>query len=233
MREIASQSGPSAEFAHARVAQALRDGIMSGHYAPGEVITLRKLAAHFDVSSMPVRDALRQLVAERALVVVNANRSVAVPLLDMTRLSDICAIRLNLEGMAAGMAADRATREQLSEIERALAASEAAGPTPDPAHNLRFHFAIYAASGSSVLVPLIESLWLQFGPYLRRVSDMVGTSLGTGDQHHREVVDALRARDAERARRAITRDISRAMDLLLNDGIGEGGAAPARRGAVL
>jgi DNA-binding GntR family transcriptional regulator len=215
----ASSSGhPSAELAHARVARALREGIMSGQYEPGEVMTLRRLAARFDVSPMPVRDALRQLVAERALVVVNANRSVAIPLLDKARLSDIGAVRLNLEGMAASLAAQRATDEQLAAIDRALEESETPGSSPDPARNQRFHFAIYAASGSSVLVPLIESLWLQIGPYIRRVTDMIGATLGTRNDHHHEIVEALKARESERARAAIVRDISRSMGVMI-DGI--------------
>lgn len=208
-------------LAHARVARELRRGIMCGHFAPGEVMTLRKLAARFDMSPMPIRDALRQLVAERALVVVNGNRSVAVPMLDMDRLRDIHEVRCKLEGMAAEMAAERRSAKQLAAIERALEASEAAGAAPDLERNLDFHFAVYAASRSDVLVPLIGSLWLQFGAYLRRVTDLVGSSMGTGDQHHRDVVEAIRAGDADRARAAITRDISRAMDLLLDEGIGE------------
>ena len=218
MTALAHESGDAAgELVHARVAAQLRHGLMCGRYAPGQVMTLRKLAAQFDVSPMPVRDALRQLVAERALVVVNANRSVAVPLYDKQRLNDIRRIRLTLEGMAAELAAENATPENLATIARALDASEAAGAAPDLGRNLDFHFAIYAASGSEVLVPLIESLWLQFGPYLRRATELVGTSLGTGDQHHREVVDAIVAHDPARARQAIMDDISRAMDLLLSD----------------
>lgn len=218
----------SAELAHARVAAQLRHGLMSGRYEPGEVMTLRKLAAQFDMSPMPIRDALRQLVAERALVVVNANRSVAVPLHDKQRLTDIRRVRLTLEGMAAELAAENATDEHLRLIERALVASEEGGAVPDLARNRDFHFAIYAASGSEVLLPMIESLWLQFGPYLRRATELVGTSLGTGDQHHREVVNAIVAGNAAQARQAMMDDISRAMDLLLDDFDAEPGPSTRR-----
>ncbi len=209
---------PDTELAHARVASALRHDIMCGRYAPGEVMTLRKLAVKFEMSPMPVRDALRQLVAERALVVVNGNRSVAVPDFDTQRLRDIRAVRQNLEGMAARLAAERRTEQQLGEIERALEMSET-GSVPDLERNLEFHFAVYAASQSTVILPLIESLWLQFGAYLRRVIEMVGTSLGTGDQHHRDVFDAIRDRDGDAAGDAIVRDIARAMDMLLDEDV--------------
>lgn len=217
------------EPVNARITRTLRDQIMRGERAPGEIITIRRLAEQLDVSPMPVRDALRQLVAERALEIVNGNRSVAVRPLDIARLHDLRNIRENLEGLAARLAAERWLPHQLARIEAILAASEAGGDEPDLAKNMEFHFAIYAASQSAVLLPLIESLWLQFGPYLRRVREIAGDRLGTGDTYHREAVEALKRRDAECAQAAIVADISRAMTLLIEeDGIANKGGRQGR-----
>lgn len=204
---------------HRRIADELRAGLMCGQYPPGAVLTLRPLAARFNVSPMPIREALRQLVAERALT-VEANGSVAVPTIDAEHLAEIRSIRLALEGMAVELAAINRTPDQLEELETLIIASEGtrgmAGPHPNLERNRQFHFAVYAASGSTVLPPLIESLWLQFGPYLQVVIEMVGTSMGTGDQFHRQVLEALYDRDPKRARRALERDITRAMDVMLH-----------------
>lgn len=210
LRAIAS------EPANIRIARELRLQLMRGEREPGEILTHRKLAEQLGVSPMPVRDALRQLLAERALVVANGNRSVAVPQLDLARLYDLKTVRENLEGTAARLAASRWRPHQLARIEAILEASETTG-TPDLSRNLDFHFAIYEASQSEVLLPLIESLWLQFGPYLTRVKALAGDTMGTGDTYHRRVVEALRARDEEAAQRAIVADISGAMTLLFSD----------------
>ena len=61
---------------------------MKGHFAPGDVVTLRSLADAFGTSPMPVRAALSRLVAEQAFV-VRPNRSMIVPLLSAERLDEI------------------------------------------------------------------------------------------------------------------------------------------------
>lgn len=210
-------SGPANE----RIMRDLRMRLMRGELAPGEILTHRKLAEQLDVSPMPVRDALRQLVAERALEVANGNRSVAVPRLNRAKLHDLKTIREGVEGLAARLAAERWRPHELAQIEAILAETADGGGSPDASRNQRFHFAIYAASQSQVLLPLIGSLWLQFGPYLPRAGQLAGGKIGAGDRYHREIVAALRDRDPDAAEAAIIADIGQAMDLLLTHGLGD------------
>ncbi|MBN9271025.1 MAG: FCD domain-containing protein, partial [Mesorhizobium sp.] len=76
--------------------------------------------------------------------------------------------------------------------------------------NQRFHFEIYRACGSAVLMPMIESLWLQSGPCIR-VAIYAFSDAGEVDtaRYHRAIVAALAAQDAEAAREALVADISR------------------------
>ena len=217
MDDKGAQPGPVNE----RIMRDLRMRLMRGELAPGEVLTHRKLAEQLDVSPQPVRDALRQLVAERALEVANGNRSVAVPRLDRAKLHDLKTIREGVEGLAARLAAERWQPHEMARIEAILAETADGSGTPEASRNQRFHFAIYAASQSQVLLPLISSLWLQFGPYLPRAGQLAGGNIGTGDQYHREIVQALRNRDADAAEAAIVADIGRAMNLLLTQGLGD------------
>ncbi len=217
IRDDEDQDEGTAGLAHARITAKLRRDLMCGHYAPGQVMTLRKLAAQFNTSPMPVRDALRQLVTERALVVINANRSVAVPSLNVERLNDIYRVRRALEGMAVELAAEKATPKQIAEMGHILAVKAATGPGPNIPLNREFHFAIYTASESRVLVPIIESLWLQFGPYLRWAAELIGTSEDPGDPHHSEILAAIAAHDPARARRAMMNDIATAVAILLDN----------------
>ena len=87
-----------------------------GNLAPGELVTIQGLAEAFDVSAMPVREALTRLTSERALMVV-AGRSVGIPNLDPLRLKDLTRVRLSIETTAVRWAADVIAREQLAELE--------------------------------------------------------------------------------------------------------------------
>src|SRR5699024_4022176 len=78
----------------------LREAIMGGQFVPGRSVTLRGIATMLDVSLTPVREALRRLVAERALE-AHGNRRVSVPNMTPDKLAEICAVRVALETLAA------------------------------------------------------------------------------------------------------------------------------------
>jgi DNA-binding GntR family transcriptional regulator len=66
-------------------------------------------------------------------------------------------------------------------------------------------------------LPIIESLWLQCGPYLRIASDMFDGRDGRGTDFHVDIVDALARGDRAAARLALQSDIGRSFDLVMND----------------
>src|SRR5947209_1366860 len=76
--------------------RAIKELILYGGSAPGELVTIQSLADAFGVSAMPVREALQRLTAEKALTVVSG-RSVGIPELDASRLRDLCRVRVEIE----------------------------------------------------------------------------------------------------------------------------------------
>src|SRR5262249_61828889 len=82
-----------------RAYSALKKGLISGQFKPGQVLTIRQLAQRYGISATPVREALQRLVAEGALGMLR-NRSVAVPGLTREKLLDLRHIRCLLEGHA-------------------------------------------------------------------------------------------------------------------------------------
>ena len=88
---------------------------------------------------------------------------------------------------------------------------------PSAEQNRAFHFAIYRQSGSRVLLPMIESLWLQFGPYLREASERFDGGDGRGTNVYVAMLEALRRGDAVAARAALEADIGRACELVMSD----------------
>ena len=171
---------------------------------------------------MPVREALRRLAAENALEVVSTG-STRVPQISAERLDDICRARIAVEGLATELAAPRIDEADIVALETIIAAHDAivaAGSVYDMLlKNRDFHFTIYRASGSEVLVQLIDSLWLRYGPYMRMLSSSIAPRLETGlhdtfSNHHRAIVAACRKRDALAARKHMTADIADTQMLL-------------------
>jgi DNA-binding GntR family transcriptional regulator len=201
---------------HEDVYARLKRAIMSADYVPGERLVVAKLEKVFGTSAMPIREALRRLVAEQALQ-NNPNRGVEVPQMTASRLMDLRRVRCEMEGKAAEWAALTITRPELArlqEIQAAMnrmAASESADGYLDL--NLDFHFTIYKAARSPLLMPIIESLWMQVGPCLNTMRGEA--TLGLGMDHHEAMIAALHKGDGTAARAALQEDISEAADVIL------------------
>jgi len=199
----------------------LRHALMSGQFDPGQTLTIAFLADTFKTSHMPVREALRRLTAENALVVV-ANGSARVPTVSLEGLSDICLTRIALETLAAKLATERSSADDCRRFAQLLQQHEDAAAERNLhkmlACNQEFHFAIYDACGSPVVVQFIQALWLRFGPYMRMLSNYIEPLLVADaykpSSHHRDLVAAIEARDARAAAKAIKGDIETTQRLL-------------------
>lgn len=198
---------------HDRVYGELRRAIMAGVYRPGEKLSMSGLADSFGTSLMPVREALRRLAADNAVQIL-PKRGVMIPLVSRARFVELDRVRLVLEGMATEMAATRITTEDIAQLQRLClqmnAFAAARGRWYDYVlGNYEFHFTIYRAGGSEVLLPIIESLWLQSGP-LRSLYAEVGVGKPRGQ--HEEIIAALQAGDPGLARLAMEQDIQTGTD---------------------
>jgi DNA-binding GntR family transcriptional regulator len=81
------------------------------------------------------------------------------------------------------------------------------------AENQLFHFTIYRASNNPVVLPMIESLWMQIGPVLNLVTTELGIKAAT--HHHSEIISNLEKKDPKGARRALEADINDAAATIL------------------
>jgi DNA-binding GntR family transcriptional regulator len=199
-----------------RVYGELRRALIGGLFEPGQVLTIRQLADALMTSTMPVREALGRLISEQAIEAL-PNRQIRVPPITLDRLADLLRARTLIEGEAIALAAKRMTPERLDRTAEILAEWEGLriGDSPDSVNrevtlNQAFHFEIYCACGSEVLLPMIESLWLQSGP-CTRAAIFAFSEAGETDaaRYHHAILDALRRGDSEAAREALVGDISR------------------------
>lgn len=202
-----------------RVTEELRALLISGRLAPGEKLSLRRVAEALGVSMMPVREAVNRLVADKALEVL-PGRAVRVPVLTLAQFRELTRVRLVVEGFAAEEATKIATPEQIAAVashEQAFRQAASADP-PDlvgaVAANRNLHFALYEAAGMPLLVETIERLWLKAGPILNLDMRAEARRLDRGSAvlMHAALVVALRERDPAAAREALAEDIQQAAD---------------------
>lgn len=203
----------------------LADLLISGRLAPGEKLSLRAAADVLGVSIMPVRAAVSRLVADKALEVM-PNRAVRVPLMSAAQFRDLTKVRIAIEGHAAAQAAlhcDKTDVEAIAHAEEAMR-TESELPRPDLPRavelNKSFHFAIYEAAHSPILVEIIRALWLKAGPVINLDLRANPDRLGKGDaiRFHADVRNAVAAGNGDAARSGIAADISGAADFILSRG---------------
>jgi DNA-binding GntR family transcriptional regulator len=204
------------------VYQGLSHALMTGRFDPGQTLTISSLSELFGTSHMPVREALRRLAAENAVEIASTG-SARVPNVSRARLDDLCSARVIIEGAAAEMAAPNVDAQQIRALEHNIADHIAAGREENIqallVKNQEFHFTIYRASHSDVMVQLIESLWLRFGPYLRMLSTHMEPLLKAEDaetfiRHHQLIIKALKRHDVAAVRDHMVNDIKTTHALL-------------------
>ncbi|HPD91083.1 MAG TPA: GntR family transcriptional regulator [Pararhodobacter sp.] len=202
---------------HEATYRRLRDMVMFGELEPGQKVTIQGITATLGAGMTPVREAIRRLTAEGALI-LHENRRVSVPRLTPSQVEELAFARLALEPRLAALAMERLTPagiDRIESLDQALDVAIAAGETRGYlAGNYRFHFALYDVAGAPILTSLTQSLWLRFAPSLR----VVMTSDGAiGPDLHKEALSAMRAGDGRALVSAIEGDIRQGIDRVRAD----------------
>ncbi|QIE45986.1 GntR family transcriptional regulator [Pseudohalocynthiibacter aestuariivivens] len=189
--------------------------IISGAFKSGEKLTIRGLADLLEISSTPVRDAVKRLLLEGALE-QRAPRDVRVPVITAEHYRQIVDIRLELEGLAAARAAERRSADDLEFLHRNIEENEVALRKRDWKRgmelNKQFHFALGEAARMPVLLKHLGSLWLQIGPPVSAFYAHGGRKM---IECHYDVVKAIEKRDSKEARRQIVLDISGSVEAII------------------
>ena len=192
------------------VQDAIRAAIVAGRYPPGERLLEDQLANELDVSRNPVREALQALATE-GFVAIEPRRGARVASISPARADELFQVREVLEGLAARLAAERRTPQQLADLQAIVAegearvAAEQLGELPDL--NNRFHVALHAAAANAMLTEVLGRLspvitWV----YARRIAERSTNSWS----EHAAIVDAVAAGDAELAYRQASHHIASA-----------------------
>lgn len=187
------------QTAHVYVRETLRQVILNGQLPGGTRLVQSDIAKQLDVSTTPVREALRDLASE-GLIRIDPHRGGVVAELDKDDLTEVYQIRRRLEPMALEFAMPLITDER---IDRAAELHDAMSAAPHSAAwvqlNREFHMTIYEASNLQRLTSLIGSLQdASVMAVSARLQRMPGVRHTANDEHS-QLLDAVRRRNLDEA----------------------------------
>ena len=201
--------------AHDRVYRSLRSRIMHGELEPGQSLTLRGIAKHYDVSMTPARESVRRLAAEGALQLSSSGR-ISTPALSNDRIEELAALRALLEPELASRALPRAHFALIDRLEvinqgvsQMVARHDATGYVR---LNLEFHRTLYLRAQAPAILQLTETVWLQLGPTMRALYARLNRS--DPPYNHRLILAALKAGDEPGLRLAVRTDATQGLRML-------------------
>jgi DNA-binding GntR family transcriptional regulator len=194
----------------ARVADELREAILTGGYPPGTRLRQEALADRYGASRVPVREALRILEAD-GLVTTVANAGAWIASLSLDECVELYQVRERIEPLLL-----RYSLPHLEDpsVERLAELAEQMRRTSDVEQFLaldrEFHLGSYAGAGTSFLGPTVERLWNTTQHYRRAFTRLLDDDSHriVHDEHHM-LVAAIRDRDSEEAERILLGHIRR------------------------
>ena len=190
--------------------QEIRKEIICSNFQPGERLPLRDLAARFNVSTQPIREALSELEKE-GLVTSEPRKGAVVTQLSVDELIDIYEIRATLEAMATELAIPHLTAEILAKLKNLVEEMDShIGDVFESVElNTKFHMTLYQASGRSHLCELIQSLRHRTSHYLHAY--IVGQDrMVLAQDEHLKIISACQQKDAETAKQLMREHVLKA-----------------------
>ena len=176
----------------------LRDAIVSGNFAEDEPVRQDDIAKLFNVSKIPVREALKRLEAE-GLVVFQRNKGAVVTRISEPELAQMFEVRILLEDKVLRLAIPNMTEETFARAERIceeFIGEDNIGRWAEL--NWELHACLYEPAQRPFLVNLIRSIHDKLERYLRMQMSL-SEGKDRADREHREIIAACRSQDVERA----------------------------------
>ncbi|NMB46955.1 MAG: GntR family transcriptional regulator [Firmicutes bacterium] len=199
------------------VFETLREAIIAGQLRPGERLMEVQIAEELGVSRTPVREAIRKLELEGFVIMV-PRKGAYVSDMSIKDVTDVFEIRRALEGLAAELAAERMTEDELEELERLLVRTAETTARLDVLSTVDmdtgFHQVIYEASRNEKLSNMLYHLREQIQRFRTQSLSRPGR-LRRVLIEHQGIVDALKQRDTDLARQLAEGHIDNAEDALL------------------
>lgn len=206
------------EPTYQRVKRAIVGDLITHGFQPGDHLTIDMLTSRYNVSHMPIREALRQLEGEGILVSL-AHKGFRIEAVKGNYIANMYDIRAALESMLARRGAEKATRadiEDLAAIHDAYAGSVKNGDSAaSVALNIEFHDRLYSLADNPQAVQLLAARTLIVRTVSQSLEPFVGDDRKPIVAEHADILDAVRRADADDCDRAIWNHMTKARDRLL------------------
>ena len=203
-----------------RVFHRIREDILNGKYKDHEELKEVAIGQELGVSRTPVREAFRQLELE-GLIQIVPNKGAYVTGIKVKDIKDIYMIRSKLEGLCARWACENITSEQLDEMEEVIYLAEfhaARGHMEQMAElDNRFHTTLYESCDSKMLEHLLKD-YHQYVWQIRQKT-LAGKRGKDCNDEHRQIMEAIRDKDADRAEEIANRHMRSAYDNMVKNGL--------------
>lgn len=172
----------------------LRLAITAGTLEPGAKVSIRAIADMFEVSTMPVREALRRLESDG--LVVFGRRSITVSYLSADQVSQLFRIRLQLETLATEWAIEKVADEDIADLRDILARMDRDDIEAGEWRTLNqdFHRRFYDCARSPHLLELLSRVWDKVEPYIAIYASTV-EDFHEAHRQHVEILESIAARD--------------------------------------
>ncbi len=200
-------AGATGELESARVTRILRDDIVLGRRLPGSRLIERDIAAELNVSRLPVREAIRALVAE-GVVVARPRTWAKVREFTHRDIQEFSEVRESIEALIFALAAERHDEAGLARLQEAYERERDAALSGDSETARRaageFHEVAADLAGNEMLCELVGVFVTRLRWLFGQHDDLIGMS-----DEHRVILDAIIARDSEKLRHLIPQHLAR------------------------
>ncbi len=204
-----------------KILETIRDAIMSGTLKPGEKVAEPELAERFGISRTPIREAFRQLESEGYLTVIPRKGAVVVSF-SSKDIEDFYAIKSILEGYAAHCACKNLSEKEIDKLAAINEKLRQLAEDKDIKHFFKvhndFHVLFRKAADNEKLDEMINSLVSKF-QRLRYASLSKPGRMKVSVQEHVKIIEAFRARNAERAEQLVRKSAEYGGKVLMEGGI--------------
>jgi DNA-binding GntR family transcriptional regulator len=219
MNQLTISNNGETAVSKTRIYKDLRRSIIMGHRKPGSRLNVKDIAAHYETSVTPVRDAL-QMLSHEGLVTIKPRSGYYVTALTLKQLRDLLDMRRILETAAIEKAVLRITPEQIEELRNIHAGytgEDDASYERYTEENRKFHYLVGVASGNRLLADEVKKL------HDRLARFMVVHRIGERQiPMHNRIIDALEEHDLEKARQAIADEVYPSQEAILETVMDDG-----------
>ena len=183
-----------------QVFEHLETDILSGKYSRGDILTESRLSAELGVSRTPIREALRRLEQEH--IIEETGKGSVVIGINEKDVDDIFVIRRHLEALAAGLAAENGSEEDIAKLKEALELQEFYVNKSDAEQikqmDNRFHYIVYKMSGSTVFNDILVPLHKKIQKY-RKIAVQSSGRAALSVAEHKKIFEAIANKDKANA----------------------------------